>query len=269
MQLGLSSYTYGWAISQNKLNTGGLNELELIERALLFNLSLVQVGDNLPVHSFSPERLHVFKLALQEGNIKIELGARGLTAEHLRTYLGLCEHLGAGILRFVIDDETYAPSVQEVSGILRSHVRVFEDRNIVLAIENHDRFKAEEFADIVGEINSPFVGICLDTVNSIGAGEGFETVIQHLAPLTANLHIKDFGIQRLPHKQGFLIDGRIAGEGMLDIPLLVKTIRSFKRCTTCVLEQWVPPEAGIMDTISKEELWARKGIEYVKNVLEH
>lgn len=79
------------------------------------------------------------------------------------------------------------------------------------------------------------MGICVDTVNSIGAGESVDYIVDTLAPFTVNLHIKDFGIARLPHKQGFIVDGRIAGEGMLDIALITGILKKYNRCHTCIL----------------------------------
>ena len=46
------------------------------------------------------------------------------------------------------------------------------------------------------------------SVNSIGAGEGFEMVSEILIPYTINLHIKDFAIFRAVHKMGFTIEPR-------------------------------------------------------------
>ena len=57
----------------------------------------------------------------------------------------------------------------------------------------------------------PYVGICLDTVNSFGSLEGPEVVIETLAPYTVNLHIKDFDIRRTDHNMGFTIFGTPAG----------------------------------------------------------
>ncbi len=79
-----------------------------------------------------------------------------------------------------------------------------------------------------------------------------------------NLHIKDFGIQRLPHLMGFQIDGRPAGQGMLNVPWLLSKITPFGRCQTAILEQWVVPEQSLSDTIRKEATWAVASIGYLK-----
>jgi sugar phosphate isomerase/epimerase len=262
MELGIGSYTYGWAVEAG----GGFDELSLVAAAGTLGVSLIQVGDNLPLHTFTEGRLKRFRDMLDQRGLKIEAGARGLTVQRLGQYIAICRELGAGLLRFVVDDQEYRPSVGEIIQIIQSQLGLLEQHDIILAIENHDRLSSAALAGIIGAVGSPHAGICLDTVNSMGAGEGIREVIDRLGPDTVNLHIKDFGIRRLEHKQGFIIDGRVAGEGMLDIPFLLHRINSYQRCRTCILEQWVPRGGDSAGTIAKEHLWAEQGIAYLKHI---
>ena len=267
MQLGISSYTYGWNVGvPGMLPRKPFSEKELLSKAADFGVSILQVGDNLPLHEFGKNRLADFKGMAKKANVRLEIGARGLTRENLSQYIEITRQLGAGMLRFVIDTNGCEPSPEEVVRVINGHVHLLQAYRITLALENHDRFKASIFMQIIEEINSKYVGICLDTANSLGAGEGINTVLTVLAPYTVNLHIKDFGIERLPHKMGFLVEGRIAGNGMLDIPGLIRTIKSYGRCHSAILEQWVPPLPTIENTIKKEEEWARKSIDYLFKV---
>lgn len=140
----------------------------------------------------------------------------------------------------------------------------FRSRRIKLAIENHDRLKAREFAGIIDSIGSEWVGICLDSVNSMGAGEGFETVSDILIPYTINLHIKDFTIRRVSHKMGIIIEGSPAGKGMLNIPDLLRRTSQNRLCQSAILELWTPPEPEIESTVLKEEKWAQESLNYLK-----
>ena len=92
----------------------------------------------------------------------------------------------------VIDSKGFVPDLKPIISIIRDLLPELKSRNIRLAIENHDRFKAREFEKIIQAVGSDLVGICLDSVNSMGAGEGFETVSEILLPYTINLHVKDF-----------------------------------------------------------------------------
>jgi sugar phosphate isomerase/epimerase len=265
MQLGISSYTYGWAIgTPGDRPSRYITPLDLLVKARHYGLHLVQYGDNLPLHELTGEQLRDLQQQAKEDAISIEVGARGLTEEHLFLYIQLARQLDARLLRFVIDNPRYEPGLDEVISIIKDVVPQLEKNNIYLGLENHDRLKAKEFAYIIEKVGSHQVGICLDSVNSMGAGEGLQQIVDILAPYTVNLHVKDFGIRRLPHLMGFQIDGRPAGKGMLNIPWLLEKISVFNRCQTAILEQWVVPEDSLLQSIQKEEAWAAESIQYLK-----
>ena len=195
------------------------------------------------------------------------MGGRGLTPGHTLRCLEAAAILGSPLLRMVIDSPGFEPGIADAVSIIRDLLPEFRSRNIRLAIENHDRFRAQEFEKLVNGCGSDLVGICLDSVNSLGAGEGFETVCRVLIPYTINLHVKDYTIRRLPHKMGFLVEGQPAGKGMLDIPDLVRRLGVTLKCESAILELWTPPETRLEDTIGKEETWAIESINYLKSLI--
>lgn len=264
MQLGISTYTYGWAVgTPGNRPEKAPDEQTLLDRAKAFGVSLVQFGDNWPLHERTTAQLAALRQRAVSEGVTIEVGARGLTDSHLLCYIDITRQLGSRLLRFVIDAPGYEPPPADVVVLLRGVLPVLEEANVTLGIENHDRLLAHEFANIMERVGSPNVGICLDTVNSMGTGQGLAEVVQTLAPYTVNLHLKDFGIRRLPHLMGFQIDGRPAGQGRLNIPRLVDQVRRAGRCQTAVLEQWVIPEADLTDTIAKEAAWATESMAYL------
>jgi sugar phosphate isomerase/epimerase len=135
---------------------------------------------------------------------------------------------------------------------------------IWLGIENHDRFTAATLREIIEDAGCERIGVCLDTANSLGAGEGLDVVVETLAPLVLNLHVKDFHIARVPHQMGFTVTGRPAGSGCLDVGRLLERLAPARRCETAILEIWTPPEARIEETIAKEATWAAQSIQYLK-----
>lgn len=269
MHLGISSFTYGWAVGVKGFKPADpLNEVMLLDLVKEFRIDTLQLGDNLPVHRFSRKRLNELKSRTRDGGVRLEIGARGLTQEHLRRYIELAAFLDSPLLRFITDDGPYKPGVTQVIEIIGQALPELKNQKIKLGIENHDRLKARELALIADSVNDPNVGICLDCVNSIGAGEGLEHVVDILAPYTINLHVKDFLAERLPHKMGFRIIGARAGKGMTDIPRLLDKIVPYKRCESAILEQWVEPESSLERSISKEKLWAAEGIAFLKKLMD-
>lgn len=266
MRAGISSYTFTWAIGvPGREPERCMSVFELIKKAAEFQVPVVQVADNLPLHQFSVEQLSEIKKFADERGIQIEPGTRKMTEEMLEKYIEIAKLFESPVLRFVIDGQDFEPSLQDVHQIIRNALPVLKEKNIILSIENHDRFKAREFVSMVEKANSNHVGICLDTVNSMGAGEGLETVIELLAPLTVNLHVKEFSVERVFHKMGFIIEGKPLGQGMLPVRELLEKVGP--RCTSAILEQWVAPEKTIAATIQKESEWALQSINYLKSIL--
>ena len=265
MRLGISTYTYGWAVGVlGDRPNEPFDEQRLLDRANAFGVRLVQFGDNWPLHELSIEQIDTLRQRANETGITIEVGARRLTDAHLDRYIDLTHRLNSRLLRFVIDERQYEPGVNDVVSLLRNALPRLEQTGITLGLENHDRLLAREFADIVEHVGSTHVGICLDSVNSMGVGEGLVEVVRTLAPYTVNLHLKDFGIRRLPHQMGFQIDGRPAGQGLLNVPWLVEQVGQYGRCQTAILEQWVVPEPDRAATIAKEAAWAVESMNYLQ-----
>jgi sugar phosphate isomerase/epimerase len=267
MRLGVSTYTYTWAIgvagSEPQFPMTGVN---LLQKAKTLGIDCVQIADNLPLHTFSEDDLNNLTLKAQESGILVEVGMRGLFPDLVMKYLDIALTFNSPFLRIVVDGPNFHPSSSEVVTIIRSLLPELKKRNIILAIENHDRFKAKTFASIIEQVGSKHVGICLDSVNSMGAGEGIETVIELLAPYTVNLHIKDFYVQRVYHMMGFVVEGKPAGKGMLNIENLLEKLEMYNNCQSGTLELWTPPQEKIEDTIWKENAWAEESISYLKKL---
>jgi sugar phosphate isomerase/epimerase len=263
IRLGISSYTYSWAVGVPGYKPAHpLDENGLLDKARELNVALLQIGDNLPLHDFEPARLDRLTKRAARENVQLEVGARRLTTERLAEYTAIARRVGARLLRFVIDDTDYHPAPAEVTGVLRSAAPLL--RGLTLGIENHDRFPAATLRSMIEATGSDNIGVCLDTANSLGAGEGIAAVAAVLAPITVNLHIKDFWIERVPHLMGFTVTGRPAGNGMLELPALLEQLAAHGRCQTAVLETWPPPEANLEATLAKESEWAAQSIQYLK-----
>ena len=263
IRLGLSSYTYGWAVGLlGHAPACPLDESGLLHKCHEHGVKLLQIGDNLPLHTFDAARLDRLAQRARKEGVRLEVGARRLTLERIGDYAAIARRVGASLIRFEIDDADYHPEPASVTAVLHKAVPLLD--GLTLGIENHDRFPAATLRSIIDAAGSDRIGVCLDTANSLGAGEGLDTVLATLGPLTVNLHIKDFHIARVRHLMGFTVEGRQAGQGFLDVPLLLKQLAAFPRCQTAVLELWTPPEPLLEETIAKEAAWAAQSLAFLK-----
>lgn len=268
MKIGLSTYALNWAwgIPGYPVETP-LNFPRFLELASEWGYGGVQIADNAPLLKLSAaERRTLWKQAGALG-LFVEIGARGLTDENLERHLEIAVEAGSPILRFVIDGPGFEPGFEALPDILGKAAARCGERKIILAIENHDRFRARQFAGWFDFVDSPWLGLCLDTVNSYGCGEGFRETIDTLLPYTVNFHLKDFRVRRQPYMLGLLIEGTPVGEGFLPVKDIVARLEAHGRCRSAVVEHWTAPEDSVEATISKEMGWCQKSIQNLNSIL--
>ena len=268
MKLGISSFTYTWAIGvPGYLPRKPVTAEDLLEKAARLDLDLLQICDNLPLDRLSATGLDSFERRAAELGIAIEIGTRGVAPDHLRAYLRLAKRFKSPFLRTVTDTADHHPSEDEVVAILSDVLPDFERARVILALENHDRFKVKTLVHILERVGSDYARICLDCANSFGALEGPEAVVAALGPWAVNLHVKDFVVQRAGSKMGFTIEGRPVGAGQMDVPWLLGAMRAQGRDMNAILEQWTPFEESLDATIEKEDAWAKQSIAYLKKLI--
>jgi sugar phosphate isomerase/epimerase len=75
---------------------------------------------------------------------------------------------------------------------------------------------------LLKRFDSEFLGICVDTGNSIALLEDPMEVVRAYAPLALSVHLKDMGVR--PYDEGFRLAEVPLGEGFLDIPAMVAVL---------------------------------------------
>ena len=65
---------------------------------------------------------------------------------------------------------------------------------------------------------------------------------------------------------GFVINGTIAGKGMLPIKWLLEETEKHNKCQSAILELWPAPENNVEATIQKEELWVGESARYLRKL---
>lgn len=261
-RLGIGSFAFAWAIGvpgYPALDVP-MTVYDLLERTAALGVKVVQIADNLPLDELAEREVAAVARHAEGLGIAVEVGTRGIDRARLLRNLAIAVRVRSPILRVVIDRGAHHPPVEEVVALLRPVLPEFGAAGVVLAIENHDRFRAATLVALMERLESEWVGICLDTVNSFGALEGPETVVRQLAPWTVNLHVKDFVVRRVDHNMGFVLEGRPAGAGQLDVDWLLAELTAAGRTGSAILELWTPPAATIAETVAREAAWAEESV---------
>jgi sugar phosphate isomerase/epimerase len=252
---GFSSYAVGWALAPDVPAELRLDASGVIALAADLGYRTVQLADNVPLVDLSAKRRAALRRQADAAGIAIEVGTRGFTPGKLSRAIALAREFASPFLRVVIDTPRNEPNPPAVIQRLQEYTAALADARVVLAIENHDRFNAATLAHIISAVNSPWVGICLDTANSLGAGEDVRTVVSALKQHVVNVHLKDVRARRVPYLQGFTIEGTPLGKGQVPIDWVLDELQRHSPCQSATLEHWVPPEAHSAGTILKEREW--------------
>jgi sugar phosphate isomerase/epimerase len=269
MKLGISSHTLKWSfgIPGYPQPAVPLDGEKLIVKAAGFGVDLVQFGDNYPLHLGKREELARLKAVAEERGIVLEIGTAGTDPRKLLDYLQMARLLGAGLVRTRLAETDLPENMETARRNLSAVVQQFERQGVVLVLENYELYPVEQLAGLIKQIDNAALGACLDTGNSVAALEAPEQVVKALAPYARCLHIKDFRFRRADHGLGYTVEGCPVGEGMLNVDRIFHTLGSEAKILSVVLEQWTPYQGGIEDTVSIQDLWIKKSLQYLKRLV--
>jgi hypothetical protein len=110
--------------------------------------------------------------------------------------------------------------------MLREVVGPAEEHGVVLAIENHIDMFADELVEIITTIDSPYLGVCLDTANNLRMIEDPMMAIAKLAPFARASHIKDVTAKRGNPREFSFWPSVPLGRGLIDIPETFRLLRA-------------------------------------------
>jgi sugar phosphate isomerase/epimerase len=265
MRVGISSFTFPWAIGGiDNDHPVSMTAFELLEKAHAYEADVLQIADNLPIGHLSNEELEKLRTKADALGIALEVGTRGISTTNISRFLEIAAILGSPILRIVIDTKDHEPTMDEINSLLAPFADQFRNISIKLAIENHDRLTCVQFNEIIDRLGDDWVGICLDTVNSLGAVEAPNTVVPALAPRAINVHMKDFEVVRSNGQMGFTVQGTALGQGRLDVQSVIAAVGGSKRDITSVIELWTPRQSSYKETVALEESWAAQSVKFLR-----
>jgi 3-oxoisoapionate decarboxylase len=111
--------------------------------------------------------------------------------------------------------EDFRRSLAEARASLVRARPVVERHKIKLAVENHKDLRSSELVELLRSINSPQIGACVDTGNSIALLETPLETVEALAPLAFTVHLKDMGVEE--YHDGFRLAEMPLGTGFLPL----------------------------------------------------
>lgn len=259
MLIGVGSYIFRYSVA-----TGDLGPVDLVEKAASYGAELVQFAENLPLDDVDNYTLDRVRETAERLGVLLEAGTAGATEVRVLRHLEIAKRLNAKLVRLTLDDHERKVTKEEAVQVIQSVLPEFEKNNIHLAIENHFTMSSEDMVYIVKQINHPLVGFCLDTANSIANQEWPDYTVKTLVPWALSLHLKDYQLEMQPQGLGVNVRGTPLGEGRQNIQKVIETVYKSNPTINVVLEQWMPAEETIEQTIKKEHKWIQQAINTMK-----
>ena len=106
---------------------------------------------------------------------------------------------------------------------LKRAAPIAERMKIRLAVENHKDHRVEDRIRVFKELDSAYVGACVDTGNSLALLEDPVTTAREMAPWAHSVHLKDQAVK--PYRDGFLLGDIPLGQGAIDLKRIVALLR--------------------------------------------
>ncbi len=157
-----------------------------------------------------------------EGQVK--LPADEADIERFENEIRLSKEAGAKVVRIAIGNRRYEDfdtaegfeaMKDEAWKSLRWAEPIARRHRIQIAIENHKDWRIPDMLQLVVGMSSEYVGVCIDTGNSISLLEHPNETVEAFAKYAFTTHIKDMAVA--PYEEGFLLSEVPVGQGFLDM----------------------------------------------------
>ena len=213
MLLGLETFSYHRWFAHGRMDV-----FAFVERCAELGLDGVQLNVNGPnlghLGGGDTGRLREIRQMAEGYGMFVEIDSRGTEPEHLAKMLGICQAVGADVLRtYASCGGDLAQELAQAPGHLRQVLPMCADLGIRIAVENHEYETSAEVLGIVGEVDSEWVGTHVDTGNSMMVWEDPVAAVAALAPRAASSHFKDHIVIM---EQEPLVVGVTLGTGSID-----------------------------------------------------
>jgi sugar phosphate isomerase/epimerase len=239
-RLGICIHSYGLRSSQDRGRPAGERFAEPL-RFLEYCHNLGAGGIQTPIGRMDETRARELRRRAETWGMFIE-GSSGLPKDRadldrFEAEIVTARNAGATVVRAVIPSqgsgrryEAYdsAEAFQEARIRGRRALELAEPvmarHRMRLAVENHKDEHIPERLETLQAISSEYVGACVDTGNDLSFLEDPMAVVEAYAPWAFSVHLKDMAVQE--YDEGFLLAEVPLGEGVLDLPRVVRVLRS-------------------------------------------
>src|SRR5215470_15702102 len=100
---------------------------------------------------------------------------------------------------------------------------IVKKHKLLVGVENHKDWLADEQAAMLKRIGSEYLGACVDFGNNVALLEDSLEVAEKLAPYAVTTHLKDMAVR--PYEEGFELSEVALGDGSTPLAKIISTLR--------------------------------------------
>lgn len=188
-------------------------------------------------------------------------------ARDLVRHLGYAQTIGARVMRIVGGSRKTRPASwpqhrRQLTRALKPLLESAEAHGVVLAMENHIDLLADEMMEVMTTLDSPWLGVCMDTGNNLRMFEDPAAVAAKLAPWTRATHIKDLTALRGNPREFSFWPSVPLGEGVIDLPTILGHLRRARYQGLLAIEvDFLHPKSG------DEDRAVARSVRYLRQLL--
>jgi sugar phosphate isomerase/epimerase len=189
-------------------------------------------------------------------------------ARDLVKHLSIAGRLGCKVMRIVGGSRRSRPKLwsvhrRQLGRMVRELLNVAEEHGVVLAMENHIDLLADEMVELLASIDSPWLGVCLDTGNNLRLFEDPVLVAEKLAPFTRATHLKDLTAYRGDPRDFRFWPSVPLGDGIIDLESILGFLRKARYQGLLAIEiDYLHPELG------EEDRAVARSVRYLRSLVE-
>ncbi len=184
-------------------------------------------------------------------------------------HISYAKLIGAPVMRTVGSSlafrfDPHEPQLKKLTKMFKEAVKVAEDLDVKLAVENHFDFDSDEFLRLFEDVASDHFGLTFDTGNFMRLLDEPVKAMEKLGKYVFATHIKDIKITPgAAADEWFFFSSVAVGDGYINFPELAKMLQGLNYTGLLAVEIDFPhPEVG-----TNEDAAVAKSVKYLQKLV--
>jgi sugar phosphate isomerase/epimerase len=282
LKVGIDNYSYhrffGEVYPEQEEPAQGMTTEDFLKRAKELEVDGVSL-ESCFIKSFDEDYLLSLKSKLDEYGFDrvwawghpdgLEGGKNEPMLDDMIEHISHAKTIGAPVMRTVgsslaFRHEPHGPQLEKLTGMFKEAVKVAEELDVKLAVENHFDFDSDEYVRLIEDVGSDYFGLTFDTGNFMRLLDEPVKAMEKLGKYVFATHIKDLKIAPgVGADEWYFFSSVPVGDGYINMPDLASRLEDLNYGGLLAVELDYPhPEVG-----TNEDAAVAKSVKYLQELV--